>query len=454
MSPASASPPAAGPITAPVGRHLAVCVVRALAAVVAALLLACGVGLLIWAITPSSGSATEVVRAAVTGLGAANFLPPTVGGIVLTLPPLTFTAVCFVLVASAANRGRTPGIGPALELVGALVVGLVYGAVLTAVIAALAPAGAASNVGRGWAPVLLGVVAAALGVMLRATVWRGWWRGRAPLVARAGVRAGGAALLLVVAGGAVATAAGLITSFGTAIDLSSIAAPSVGDSIGMVLLSIAFLPNAVIAGAGYVTGIGFQIGVGTYSPLGTTGIELPALPLLAAVPDSGGVSGAGLVLLIFPVAAAVLIGWMTVRRLGTRRDRMIAALLASAVAAVGMMMLAIVSAGGVVGSPWAHLGVPVAGIGAVTFGGLGAVSLTIAAVAGWGTVQWVDRPAVEAAATAAATAGVSPPADPENPSPVAEIAGSGAESGELETSSQDDSVETADPPEDAADRHH
>jgi hypothetical protein len=119
-----------------------------------------------------------------------------------------------------------------------------------------------------------------------------------------------------------------------------------------------------------------------------------------------------------------------------------------------MMVLARIAAGGVVGSPWAHLGVPVAGIGAVTFGGLGAVSLTIAAVAGWGTVQWVDRPAVEAAATAAATAGVSPSADPENPSPVAEIAGSGADSGELETSSQDDSVETADPPEDAADRHH
>jgi hypothetical protein len=374
-----------------VGRHLLACVVRALAAVVAALLLACGVGLLVWAITPASGSAGELVRAAVTGLGAANFLPPTIGGIVVTLVPLTVTAICLVLVASAANRGRTPGIGPGLELVGAVVVGLIYGAVLTAVIAALAPPGAASDVSRGWAPVLLGVVAALLGIALRSKGWRAWWRANVPKMVRVGIRAGGAALLLLTCGGAVAAAAGLATSFGTAIDLSSIAAPSVGDSFGLVLLSIAFLPNAVIAGTGYASGIGFQIGAGTYSPLGSNAVDLPALPLLAAVPDSGGISASGLALTIFPLVAAGVIGVVVVRALGVRRDRMIAAVVASAEAAIAMMVLARIAAGGVVGSPWAHLGVPVLGMGAVVFGGLGAISLAIAAVAGWGTVPWVAR---------------------------------------------------------------
>lgn len=401
---------------------------RALAAAVAAIVLACGIGLLIWSITPSSGSADQVLRAAVGALGAAHFLPPSIGGILVTLPPLSFTAVCLVLVASAANRGRVPGIGPALEMLGAVAVGVVYGATITAVVAALGPPDTAASAyaGRGWAPALLGVAGAMLGVMVRAKGWRGWWRAWAPAPLRVAVRAGGAALLLLVAGGAVAMAAGLLASFGTAIDLSSIAAPSFGDSVGLVLLSVAFLPNTVIAGAGYATGIGFQIGAGTYSPLGSNGIDLPALPLLAAVPDSGGVSPVGLTLLIFPLAAAVLIGWSVVRRLRVRRDRMIGAVLAAALTALGMVILAAVSGGGVAGSPWAHFGVPVWGVGAVTFAGLGVVSLTIAAVIGWNTVPWVHRaaapaaPAAPAAAAVAAPAAVTAPVRERDPEPESE----------------------------------
>lgn len=379
----------------PASRQLAVCVLRALAAAAAGVLLACGVGVLLWAVTPSSGSPGTVLRGAIGALGAANFLPPSIGGITITAPPLLLTAVCFGTVASAANAGRRPGVTLPAELSGAVLIGLVYGAVVTAVVSSLAPAGA-ENVGRGWAPVLLGIAAALSGVLLRGGLSRDRWRTMASSWLRVGIRSGGAALLLMLAGGGIGLVAGLLLSFGTAVHLSTIAAPSVGDGVGMVLLGLAYLPNALIAGAGYSTGIGFQIGAGTYSPLGSTGIELPGLPLLAAVPHSGGLSRIGLLLVMFPLAAAVLIGWMVVRRLRTRRDRMIGAALAAGVAAVGMIVLATVSAGGVVGSPWAHLGVPVWGVGAVTFAGLGAGSLAIAGVAGWGTVPWTERADVPA----------------------------------------------------------
>lgn len=399
MAPASTS--ASGSATRPVrrggseseesnarsaSRHLAGGVLRALAAAAAGVVLVCGIGVLVWAVTPSSGSPGTVLRGAIAALGAANFLPPSIGGITITAAPLLLTAVCFGTVASAANAGRRPGVTLPAELAGAVLVGLVYGAVVTAVVSSLAPVGA-ENVGRGWAPVLLGIVAAVSGVLLRGRLSRDRWRTMAPAWLQVGLRSGGAGLLLILAGGGIGVVAGLTLSFGTAIDLSSIAAPSVGDGVGMVLLGLSYLPNAVIAGAGYSTGTGFQIGAGTYSPLGTTGIDLPGLPLLAAVPDSGGLSPIGLLLALFPLAAAAVIGLVVVRRLVVRRDRVLAALAAAAVAGVGTTVLAAVAGGGVQGSPWAHFGVPL-WVGLVVFGGLAAIGGAISAVAGWSSVPW------------------------------------------------------------------
>ncbi|MDQ2846872.1 MAG: DUF6350 family protein [Actinomycetota bacterium] len=408
-------------------RHLAGGVLRALAAAVAGVVLACGIGVLVWAVTPSSGSPGTVLRGAIAALGAANFLPPSIGGITITAPPLLLTAVCFGTVASAANAGRRPGVTLPAELSGAVLVGLIYGAVVTAVVSSLAPAGA-ENVGRGWAPVLLGIVAAISGVLLRGRLSRDRWRALAPAWLQVGLRSGGAGLLLILAGGGIGVVAGLALSFGTAIDLSSITAPSVGDGVGMVLLGLSYLPNAVIAGAGYSTGTGFQIGAGTYSPLGTTGIDLPGLPLLAAVPASGGLSPIGLLLAVFPLAAAAVIGLVAVRGLLVRRDRVLAALTAAAVAGVGTTVLAAVAGGGVQGSPWAHFGVPL-WVGLVVFGGLAAIGGTIAAVAGWSSVPRTVAPAPQTVSDSdpAVDPGlmvdpdpVADPGDPEKGPPAAE----------------------------------
>ncbi len=375
------------PMPQPTSRHIAVCALRGLGAAFAGVLLVAGVALLIWAVTPESGPPGPVLRGAIAALGAANFLPPSVGGIQITLAPLLLTGVCFGAVASAANRGNRPEVGIGVELLGALAAGLIYGAAVTAVVTALAPAGA-DNVGRVWAPALLGVLAGLAGVTVRGHRWRTVLRTSAPKWVPVVAGAAGAGLLLLLCGGAVGVAASLVSSFGTAVDLSSIAAPSVGAGVGMVVLGLAYLPNAMVAGAGYAAGIGFQIGAGTYSPLGSATIDLPTLPLLAAVPDSGGRSPAGLLLMIFPLAAATLIGRQMVRQLDVRRDRMLGALTASLSVGCAMAVLAAVAGGGVKGSPWAHLGVPALGVGAVLAGALGAISVTIAAVAGWGSVPW------------------------------------------------------------------
>lgn len=383
----TASRAATGPM-AP--RHLLVCVVRALAAAGAGLVLAAGVGLVIWAVTPESGSAWTVVRGAIAGWGAANFLPPSIGGIAITLPPLLLTFVTAGLVASAANRGRRDDVGPASELLGGVVVGLVHGAVVTGVVAALAPSGA-SDAGRGWAPVLLGVVSALLGVVLRGAAW-GDVATAVPPWMRSGLRAGLGGMLLMLAGGAAAVAVGLIGGLGTAIDLGSMTAPTLGGGFGMMLLGLVFLPNALIAGTAYTVGVGFQIGSGTYSPLGTVGADLPAVPLLAAVPDSGGPSWPGLVTAVFPLLAAVLIGRRMIRSVDTRRERMAGAVVAAVVTGIGLSVLALIAGGGVRGSDWATLLVPALGVLAVTTAVLAVVGAAVAGVAGWGTVSWSGKP--------------------------------------------------------------
>lgn len=383
----AASRAATGP-TAP--RHLLAYGVRALAAAGAGLVLAAGVGLVIWAVTPESGSPWTVVRGAIAGWGAANFLPPSIGGIAITLPPLLLTAVTAVLVASAANRGRREDVGPASELLGGVVVGLVHGAVVTGVVAALAPSGA-YDADRGWAPVLLGVTSALLGVVLRGAAWRDVAAAVPPWV-RAGLGAGLGGLLLLLAGGATVVAAGLIGGLGTAIDLGSMTAPTPGGGFGMLLLGLVFLPNALIAGTAYTVGVGFQIGTGTYSPWGTAGTDLPAVPLLAAVPDSGGPSWPGLITAVFPLLAAALIGRRMIRSVGTRRERMAGGVLAAGVTGIGLSLLALIAGGGIRGSDWATLVVPPLGVLAVTTGGLAVVAAAIAGVAGWGTVGWSGEP--------------------------------------------------------------
>ena len=66
----------------------------------------------------------------------------------------------------------------------------------------------------------------------------------------------------MIAGGGIALSVGLIAHFGSAVSVAAIAAPSWMDGLGMAMLGLAFVPNAMIAGAGYVTAVGFEIGPG------------------------------------------------------------------------------------------------------------------------------------------------------------------------------------------------
>ena len=346
--------------------------VRGAVAAGAAVVLAFGLGLLVWAVTPASGSAWSVARGALAALGAANFITPTIGGITVTLAPLLLTIGCAALVASAAVRADE-SLTAADEAVGALVAGLVYSVVIVATVSALAPSGL-TDPAEALAPIVFGAVVGLGAAMLRGKAWRRLLR-TAPPALRVGVRAAVGVIAALLAAGALAVGVGLLLDLPTAIELSRQIAPTFGGGLGMMVLGFALLPNAAVAGAGYAGLVGFRFASGSYSPLGTTATELPAMPLLAAMPGAHALAPIALGWLLLPLAAAVAAGIRIRRQLADTADRALAVAVAAAAAGIGTAVLAAIAGGGLVGRQSLVLTVPVGPLAAV-------VAALVALVAG------------------------------------------------------------------------
>ena len=350
---------------------LAAVFVRSALAAASGVVLTAGIALLVWALTPDSGSSpSSAVGAGAALFAAAHGMTAQLGTLTLTLPPLLFTLIGVALLGAAVRRGRFLPTSRGQEAAVAVMAAIGYGLVV-----ALSPgwlsASALVPADQWWRPVLLALIVAAVASFTRdglpalSSAW---------LTASLRLGATGAAVL--AGAGALALAVGLGASFSTASRIAESAAPGTADGVGLLLLGVAFLPNAVVAGAGYVTGLGFSVGGGTYSPLATHVVDLPALPLLAATPQHPGMSPTGLVFLAGPVLAGVLVGRGAVRRLSYRADRLRAVLGASALAGVIMGALALLAAGGVTPGAWA-----VTGVAAGPFAIVVAVELAVGSVA-------------------------------------------------------------------------
>jgi hypothetical protein len=108
--------------------------------------------------------------------------------------------------------------------------------------------------------------------------------GRAVVVTRAVVAA---QLIMLVAGAAM-----LITALGMHLNrveaLYEALQPGVAGAIALLLLQLAFVPNAMVWSASYALGSGFSLGAGSVvAPAGTQLGMVPAIPLLGALPAAG-----------------------------------------------------------------------------------------------------------------------------------------------------------------------
>ncbi|MFB8005636.1 DUF6350 family protein [Nocardia sp. NPDC056000] len=121
-------------------------------------------------------------------------------------------------------------------------------------------------------------------------------------------------------------------------------AGNIAGALGLTLVSLAYLPNALVDAVSVLLGGEVHIGAGSLSLFGIEGAPVPAVPLMAAVP-SGPVAAWWLVFLIAPAAVGVLGGLDCGRTTGDRPTAPWATLTSAGVAALLLTLLGGIAGG-------------------------------------------------------------------------------------------------------------
>jgi len=325
--------PTAVPAGRPDRRSLALAGLRAAGWAAAAGLLAVGLPVLVVWGTDARGTAGigAALRAAgqvfVVANGGSLDLPQGRLGLV----PLGLVALPGVLLGCAGRQAaRRTGARSlrAATTVAAMVAmpyaGLVAGVLMT--VMATGPAGsaatsAAATVGRA---LLAAAVVAGLGAGVGAVAGGTGVAGlRTALgsaltpATRTLAASSAGALAVLLAAGALLVGAALAASGQEAASVAVATSPGPVGGVGLLLLGLALVPNAVVWGASWLAGPGFAVGTGT--SVGPFGYELgpvPALPLFAALPSGAPPRALAVGVLVVPLVAGAFAGWLTHQRSG------------------------------------------------------------------------------------------------------------------------------------------
>jgi len=198
----------------------------------------------------------------------------------------------------------------------------------------------------------------------------------APDWLRIGARAGvtGAAALAVVAAGVLA--AGFVR--GALSPQTQVAVdPSFATQAGLVLLSLYYLPNALVASVAWLAGPGFSIGAAAASPLFVVRGPIPPVPLAIAMPLDSPPAWASSAFIV-PLAVGLLVG----KRCRSFHDDSSRRLRAVAVAAAGIALTAALLAelvtGRLAGGQFGPVTVPAAAVGGALLGWIAAAATLVA----------------------------------------------------------------------------
>jgi Family of unknown function (DUF6350) len=136
-----------------------------------------------------------------------------------------------------------------------------------------------------------------------------------PSWARAVPRAVYGAQLVMLVAGAGLLATGLILHLNRVVTLIQALQPGIAGNIALVLLQLAFAPNAIVWSGSYALGAGFAVGPGSaVAPAGTQLGILPGLPMLGALPATGAGRPEQLWWLAAGAVAGAVAAWIVVRR--------------------------------------------------------------------------------------------------------------------------------------------
>ena len=210
------------------------------------------------------------------------------------------------------------------------------------------------------------------------------------------------ALGLLTVGGALLGAVSLGTHLGEFATLSRSLEPGAIGSVLLLVTQLAYLPNAILWAIAYTLGPGFAFGAGTMvTPTGAALGQLPAFPLLAALPPGTHATPAWLtfIVLVLPYVAGCAAGLLLVRAAPT--PALEAAPLwglACGAAAGGVLGILAAFSGGPLGNGrLAAVGPSGWQVGAVAALEIGIASAVTAGVANW--LRMGGRASVSAAAS-------------------------------------------------------
>lgn len=285
----------------------------AAAAVLGFLVLAL-IALAAWLLDPSAQQDWAQMLAVASGAWLAGLgMPPSVGGVTLTLLPWGFGLLSIVaLVLSARWAVVASAVGRRGE---AVMVAIAAGGAFAVCSALIAFAGSSIDVSPLRAAVSGGVLAT---VVTLAAAWQraGLLRSSAlPPVARDVLAAAGAALCSLILFGAVAMLGAIVLHVNDITALLVELDAGVAGTLLLAVLSLGYLPTALTWSIAYLLGPGVSVSTNAaVSPFaGAADASLPGFPLLAALP---GQAPTGSVLLPLTGVAAGVVGGLVLRRRG------------------------------------------------------------------------------------------------------------------------------------------
>ena len=159
------------------------------------------------------------------------------------------------------------------------------------------------------------------------------------------------------------TALSLVVHWSTMHELYAIT-DSVFGQFSLTLLSILYAPNVIVGTSAVAVGSSAHVGLATFSSFTVFGGDIPALPVLAAVPTPP-LGPIWVALLIVAAASAVVVGQQCARRPVTLLPAIGKLIIASAVAAATMALLGY-AGGGELGN-FGHVGVDQTTFGPAVF---------------------------------------------------------------------------------------
>jgi hypothetical protein len=134
-------------------------------------------------------------------------------------------------------------------------------------------------------------------------------------------------------------------------------APGFGAAVGVTLLAIAYLPNAVLGGMCWALGPGITVGAATASPFVTNTAGASSFPLLAGLP-TGAPPVWALLVFVLPIGVGVIAG-IACKRAAPAQFRFQAALATTGLTTAVTGLLAVLSGGRLATGPFDPVRLPV-----------------------------------------------------------------------------------------------